>query len=56
MLKIFPKTFNILPNWQNFAKSGHTANLIDSSINDVHKILLFWPNPISVYDIGRITN
>ena len=25
-LKSCPKTFNFLPKWRNFAKSGHTAS------------------------------
>ena len=32
--KKMPNTFKILPNWQNFAKSGHTADhfVIDHTI------------------------
>ena len=27
--KISPKTCKLLPEWRNFAKSGHTANILE---------------------------
>ena len=32
-LKKLPKTFNIMPMWQNFAKSGHTDGISQQSPN-----------------------
>ena len=65
--KNWPKTFKILPKWQNFAKSGHTATnevffafnanrlpAVSSSILfDIFPFLIVYGEDMVIQTIGR---
>ena len=37
----FPKSFKVMPKWQNFAKSGHTGSLVRVCVCE-REVALHW--------------